>query len=222
MKVVGAHKAGAVLHTHCHGREGHSSAPEKGANAVMMAGEFVRLLDDVWDELRADADPRFDPPHSTVQANMIEGGTAVNILARDALVTWEYRALPDRDAAGDRRARSCAAPNAKSCRNTAPRAGSAAGDRAACELSGPGDGRDIRPRCAWRGKLTGANQAEAVSYGTEAGHFQQCRHSGGDLRPRLDRPGAQGGRVRGAVRTGRVRSLSRKGDRQGIRVRGPT
>ncbi|HXC54733.1 MAG TPA: M20/M25/M40 family metallo-hydrolase, partial [Rhizomicrobium sp.] len=30
MKVVGAHKAGAVLHTHCHGREGHSSAPEKG------------------------------------------------------------------------------------------------------------------------------------------------------------------------------------------------
>ena len=74
MKVVGAHKAGAVLHTHCHGREGHSSAPEKGANAVMMAGEFVKLLDDIWTELRADADPRFDPPHTTVQANMIQGG----------------------------------------------------------------------------------------------------------------------------------------------------
>src|SRR6202000_3047938 len=78
---------------------GHSSAPEKGANAVMMAGEFVRLLEDVWNELREDADPRFDPPHTTVQANMIVGGSAVNILARDALVTWEYRALPDRDAA---------------------------------------------------------------------------------------------------------------------------
>src|SRR6202000_3532495 len=76
---------------------GHSSAPEKGANAVMMAGEFVRLLEDVWNELREDADPRFDPPHTTVQANMIVGGSAVNILARDALVTWEYRALPDRD-----------------------------------------------------------------------------------------------------------------------------
>ena len=60
-----------MLTTRCHGREGHSSAPEKGANAVMMAGEFVSLLDDVWNELRADADPRFDPPHSTVQANMI-------------------------------------------------------------------------------------------------------------------------------------------------------
>jgi len=78
MSVVGAHKAGAVLHTHCHGHEHHSSAPEKGANAVMMAGEFVKLLDNVWSGLRADADPRFDPPHSTVQANMISGGTATN------------------------------------------------------------------------------------------------------------------------------------------------
>ncbi len=68
----------------------------------MMAGEFVNLLDQVWNELRADTDPRFDPPHSTIQANMISGGTAVNILAREAEVTWEYRCLPDRDAQQDR------------------------------------------------------------------------------------------------------------------------
>src|SRR6185312_1848381 len=97
MAVVGAHKGGAKLLTRCCGREGHSSAPEKGANAVMMAGEFVAMLDSVWDELREDADPRFDPPHSTVQATVIGGGTAVNILAREAEVTWEYRCLPDRD-----------------------------------------------------------------------------------------------------------------------------
>ena len=63
----------------------------------MMAGEFVALLDKVWDELRADTDPRFDPPHSTVQANVIHGGTAVNILAKEAEITWEYRLLPGRD-----------------------------------------------------------------------------------------------------------------------------
>jgi DNA gyrase subunit B len=34
-----------------------------------------------------------------VQANVVSGGTAVNILAREAHVTWEYRALPGRDAA---------------------------------------------------------------------------------------------------------------------------
>src|ERR1019366_2609726 len=48
MKIVGAHKGGAKLVTRCCGQEHHSSTPEKGANAVMMAGEFVAMLDDVW------------------------------------------------------------------------------------------------------------------------------------------------------------------------------
>src|SRR5271170_2347508 len=99
MKVVGAHKGGAVIRTHCHGREGHSSAPDKGANAVMMAGAFVAYLKELGDSVKHHRDPHFDPPYTTVQANMISGGTAVNVLARDALVTWEYRALPDREPA---------------------------------------------------------------------------------------------------------------------------
>src|SRR5690242_19003774 len=40
MKIVGAHKGGAKLLTRSSGREALSSGPEKGANAVMMAGEF--------------------------------------------------------------------------------------------------------------------------------------------------------------------------------------
>ena len=173
MKVVGAHKAGGVLHTRCHGREGHSSAPEKGANAVMMAGEFVRLLESVWDELRADQDQRFDPPHTTLQANMIEGGTATNILARDALVTWEYRALPDRDAKAiiaRVRARAESEILAK-YRRRAPEARL----DTVLHRSYPGlvmDENSPAVRAAL--ELTGANHAEAVSYGTEAGHFQRA------------------------------------------------
>jgi acetylornithine deacetylase len=171
MKVVGAHKAGAVLHTRCRGREHHSSAPEKGANAVMMAGEFVKLLDDVWNDLRADADPRFDPPHSTVQANMIAGGTASNILAREALVTWEYRALPDRDAGAivetvKRRAKDEILPK------YARRAPEAAFDTE-LHAAYPGLTMDENsPAIALAREITGANQAEAVAYGTEAGQFQ--------------------------------------------------
>jgi acetylornithine deacetylase len=171
MKVVGAHKSGAVLHTHCHGREGHSSAPEKGANAVMMAGEFVRLLEEVWDELRADADSRFDPPHSTVQANMIEGGSASNILARDARVTWEYRALPDRDAGAivarvRERAEHEILPK---YRDRAPEARL----ETVLHASYPGLVMDeTSPAVRLALTLTGANHAETVSYGTEAGHFQ--------------------------------------------------
>jgi acetylornithine deacetylase len=172
MSVVGAHKGGAVLHTTCRGHEHHSSAPEKGANAVMMAGEFVALLDDVWNGLRADTDPRFDPPHSTVQANMIAGGTASNILAREALVTWEYRALPDRDAAAivetvKRRTRDEILP--KYARR-------AIGARFDTELHAAYPGLvmdDTSPAIALAREITGANRIAAVAYGTEAGHFQR-------------------------------------------------
>ena len=173
MKVVGAHKAGAVLHTRCHGREGHSSAPEKGANAVMMAGDFVRLLETMWDELRADADPSFDPPHTTLQANMIEGGSASNILARDARVTWEYRALPGRDAKAIVE-RVCARAEHEILPKYRKRAPEARLDTV-LHAAYPGltmDETSAAVRLALT--LTGANHAEAVSYGTEAGHFQRA------------------------------------------------
>ena len=171
MKIVGAHKGGAKLVTHCRGREHHSSAPEKGANAVMMAGEFVSLLDSVWHDLRADTDPRFDPPHSTVQATMISGGTAVNILAREADVTWEYRCLPDRDPqkileAVARRSEAEILPKYRA------RAGEAA-LKTDLHAHYPGLKMDEdSPAVLLARELTGANQTLAVSYGTEAGHFQ--------------------------------------------------
>jgi acetylornithine deacetylase len=171
MRIVGAHKGGAKLVTTCHGREGHSSAPEKGANAVMMAGEFAAMLDGVWNELRADPDPRFEPPHSTVQATVIAGGTAVNILAREAEVTWEYRCLPDRDPRKilervEQRAMQGILPKY--------RARAAEADfRTHIHALYPGLKMDRdSPAVLLARELTGANRVEAVSYGTEAGHFQ--------------------------------------------------
>ena len=171
MRIVGAHKGGAKLVTRCCGREHHSSGPEKGANAVMMAGEFVSLIDSVWDELRADADPRFDPPHSTVQATVIHGGTAVNILAKEAEVTWEYRCLPDRDpdkiiARVKERAASEILPKYQ---RRAPEAAL----HTELQARYPGLTMDEdSPAIRLARELTGANQVEAVAYGTEAGHFQ--------------------------------------------------
>ena len=171
MKIVGAHKGGAKLVTRCCGREHHSSGPEKGANAVMMAGEFVTLLDKVWDELRADTDPRFDPPHSTVQATVIHGGTAVNILAKEAEVTWEYRALPDRDPS-----KIIARIKERAAAELLPKYQRRAAEAAfntTLHAQYPGlvmDEDSAAIRLAR--ELTGANQVEAVAYGTEAGHFQ--------------------------------------------------
>ena len=69
----------------------------------MMAGEFVALLAKHQAALMNERDEFFDPPYTTLQANVISGGTAVNVLAREARIVWEYRALPDRDPGRDRR-----------------------------------------------------------------------------------------------------------------------
>jgi acetylornithine deacetylase len=173
IKVVGAHKAGAVIHTHCHGREGHSSAPDKGANAVMMAGEFVAFLDAFGEELKRDRDPFFDPPYTTLQANMISGGTAVNILARDARVTWEYRALPDREAEA-----VLARVQAHAAEAILPKYRGHAPDariETVLQASYPGLVLDPEsPAIALARETLGANAVESVAYGTEAGLFQRA------------------------------------------------
>ena len=170
---VGAHKGGAVIHTHCRGREGHSSAPDKGANAVMMAGAFVAYLKELGDSVKHHRDAHFDPPYTTVQANMISGGTAVNVLARDATVTWEYRNLPDRDGAAILEAARHHAEH-----EILPR----------YRLSVPEASIETRLKAGYPGlvldpdsaaialarEISGANSVETVAYGTEAGLFQRA------------------------------------------------
>jgi len=171
MRVVGAHKAGAVAVTGVKGREGHSSAPARGANAVMMAGEFISVISEIGKELKGDRDEHFYPPYTTLQANMISGGTAVNVLAREAKIVWEYRALPDCDidsliARVEERAKSDILPH---YRAGAPEAAF----ETVLKASYPGLVRDpdspaVQLACA----LAGSNDIHAVSYGTEAGLFQ--------------------------------------------------
>ena len=54
------------------------------------------------EEQRQKQDPRFEPPWTTVQVGMIEGGTALNILPGECSFLWEYRNLPSEDPRGIR------------------------------------------------------------------------------------------------------------------------
>jgi acetylornithine deacetylase len=173
MKVVGAHKGGVGFRTRCVGHEGHSSAPHKGASAVMMAGEFLAALGRVAHELEDDRDPRFDPPYSTTLANIIAGGTAQNILAREALITWECRTLPGRDG-------EAVAVRMKDIAQSEilPKYKKGAPD-AAFETKTmtyyPGLALDADSAAVSLAReLSGGNAVETVAYGTEAGLFQQA------------------------------------------------
>ena len=173
MRVVSAHKAGAVIETLVRGREGHSSAPEHGASAVMMAGQFVSLIAKHQEALASVRDDFFDPPYTTLQANVISGGTAVNVLARDARVIWEYRALPDRDPAeilASIEQEANAAIIAR-YRRGAPEAAF----RTEVVAAYPGLVRnDESPAVKLACAVAGSNRTYAVSYGTEAGLFQRA------------------------------------------------
>ena len=172
MRVVAAHKSGSVIETIARGREGHSSAPLRGASAVMMAGEFVASLASLNNEMMADRDDFFDPPYTTLQANMISGGTAVNVLARDAKVIWEYRALPDRNAnAIFERAKAQGEAILPRYRKGFPEAAFETRLIAAY----PGLARDDHsPAVQLVSSLTGSNEIHSVAYGTEAGLFQRA------------------------------------------------
>ncbi|HWA90173.1 MAG TPA: acetylornithine deacetylase [Rhizomicrobium sp.] len=173
MQVYGAHKGGTAIRTRCIGHEGHSSAPHKGASAVMMAGEFIATLARVGEELKSDRDARFDPPYTTTQANIVGGGTALNILAREATITWECRPLPGRDGrAVVERVKEIAA------REILPKYTAGAPDAAfetTVVASYPGLALDLdSPAVALAKELTGANAVETAAYGTEAGHFARA------------------------------------------------
>ncbi|HEY5676401.1 MAG TPA: acetylornithine deacetylase [Myxococcales bacterium] len=91
------HKGYCVAEVAVHGAEGHSAYPETGASAVLAAGRVLRELERLSDELRADADPLFSPPHTTLNVGLISGGKARNVIPGLCTLTVEWRPLPSQD-----------------------------------------------------------------------------------------------------------------------------
>jgi acetylornithine deacetylase len=97
MKVVNAHKSVLALATTVTGLEAHSSATDRGVNAVMVAADLIARLQRLGGELRTSQDHRFQPPYATVHVGVIRGGTARNIIPKHCAFDWETRGLPGGD-----------------------------------------------------------------------------------------------------------------------------
>jgi acetylornithine deacetylase len=175
MKVVNAHKGIRSFRTTVTGRETHSSQTDKGVNAVMVAAELIMYLDQLAEEMRKIGDPsgRFDPPYTSVQASVIEGGTALNILARHCSFLWEFRYLPgtSRDDIYERFVAHTQQNVLPRLRRIAPETDIVTTVRSHVPALVAADGC---PAETLAKQLTGRNHAEAVAYGTEAGLFQEA------------------------------------------------
>jgi acetylornithine deacetylase len=175
MRVVDAHKGVRSFHVTVTGHEAHSSRTHEGVSAVMVAAELIMHIKALADEMKLRGDPsgRFDPPYTSTQASVIQGGTALNILAKTCTFSFEYRTLPDADDNEIRIRFSSFAHNdlLPRIRAVAPACNIEIRERSHVPPLRPM--RDS-PAEALAFALTGANASEAVSYATEAGIFQEA------------------------------------------------
>lgn len=173
MRVVNAHKGVWAFETHIRGRPAHSSQPQRAANAIVAAGRIVSFLADLAEEKkrRGPRDERFEPPFTSFNIGQIEGGTALNIVAQDCRIVWEFRPLPN-DAPEKIVADLATFVQSEvlpELRAVAPEAEVETLTLARVPALRPSENDAAE---ALARALTGQNASEAVSFGTEGGLFE--------------------------------------------------
>ena len=174
MKIIDAHKGCYEYTTYFKGLAGHSSTPHKGVSAVEYASRYVNKLIELRKKLRdrAPKDSIFDPPHSTLSIGGVFGGIAHNVIADKCHVNWETRPVVKEDGIFlnqeiDKFANEELLPQMKNIFPDASIEKDIIG-----EIVGF-DRQDKSDACELISSLTGDNSRQVVSFGTEAGLFQE-------------------------------------------------
>ena len=179
MKVITGHKGGTGYNVHVKGYEVHSSLLPEGVSAVMEAARLISWVNDenaaIQSAPRGAVGGRFHPPFTTLHVGRIQGGTADNITAADCRFAVEMRCVPDDDVeARAGRFRAAAERLDAALKARRPEAG--------VHLERFFNVSALRPEVEGEAEalaraLTGENAAGVVSYGTEAGQFQDAGYS---------------------------------------------
>ncbi|WP_371924256.1 acetylornithine deacetylase [Aliihoeflea sp. 40Bstr573] len=173
MGVIEGHKGCYEYTTEFTGLEGHGSQPDRGVNAVEYAVRYISRLMELGVDLkaRAPADSRFSPPWTTVQVGRITGGNARNTIPGQCSVEWEMRPIHTDDSDYVKRALDAYVDDElhPAMRRVSP--------DASIITHVIGEVRGLLPVSRSEARdivfaLTGAEEAELVSFGTEAGLFQ--------------------------------------------------
>ena len=179
MQAVTGHKGGTIFDVTFHGHEVHSSIMYQGVNAIMEAAKLIDWANQINAENMA-AEPHptaaeFDPPYTNVHIGVISGGTAHNITAGMCNFGFGFRTVPNEN------------PDDWVARLMEKVAEIEAGMKAVH----PDAGITVTPRANVPGlkpeemgeaeaivrAITGDNATHKVSYGTEAGQFQERGYS---------------------------------------------
>ncbi|MBX3511731.1 MAG: M20/M25/M40 family metallo-hydrolase, partial [Hyphomonadaceae bacterium] len=172
MKVISAHKGVRSFIVEVTGREAHSSLPDTGVSAIMEALQLMNLVVAMGREARSAAHAHFHPAGPTMTIGLVQGGTALNILARQCSFVWDLRAPTAGEAeAIEARFFAAAAALDADIKRRAPEGGVTITRRSNTpELAmAPESAAEALARA-----LTGDNETRAASYAAEAGLFQRA------------------------------------------------
>ena len=173
MKIIDSHKACYEYTTFFEGLAGHSSKPDEGVNAAEYASRYVNKLMSLRNDLknREPDNSIFTPPYSTLSIGGIFGGIAHNVIADKCHVNWETRPVNKQDGIFlndkiDNYANELLIEMKKKYPNASIR------KEIIGEIIGFDRIQDSRA-CEFVSSITGDNKREVVSFGTEAGLFQE-------------------------------------------------
>ena len=173
MQPIIAHKGTHRFRCSVHGREAHSSYVTYGVNAIEYAARLVVYIRQIADRLAQieTRDYGFTVPYSTLSTGLIRGGIAANVVPKDCEFSFDMRTLPNASAdALYQEIRTYAEVLAREMRAVDPESridllyASQTVGLAAAETDSI---------VQWAMRLSGHRSAGKVSYGTEAGLFQQ-------------------------------------------------
>lgn len=172
MRIITGHKGAFEMRTEVTGFEAHASDPRKGANAILFAARFISYLEQRACELAAAPDPEssFDPPFATISVGTVHGGIARNIIPGSCAFDWELRLIPGTD--GEALIAGICDYASGTLLPELRRQYPGADIRIQTQAKVPAlDHQNSHEAVALLTEITGLNNTDVVSFGTDAGHF---------------------------------------------------
>ena len=173
MKAITAHKGYNEYITHFTGLSGHASNPEGGVSAIEYAIRYSNKLMQLRDELkkRISSKTSFSPSYSTLQIGKISGGIGANVIADHCSLEWEVRPINKNDGDFisnniDTFAKNILLPEMKKNNPKGNIKKEIIGEVVGFDKEESSDAVNLV--C----NLTGDNSKDTMSFGTEAGLFQ--------------------------------------------------
>jgi len=173
MQPIIAHKGMNRFRCAVRGREAHSSYVTRGVNAIEYAARLIVYIRQIADRLAQfeQRDLGFTVPYTTLSTGLIRGGIAANVVPKECEFQFDLRTLPQACAdALYEEIRAYADVLAREMRAVEPHAG------IELEWASQTVGLAAAESDAivqWAMRLARSTTTGKVSYGTEAGLFQQ-------------------------------------------------